>query len=83
MTQEHFKTKDLALAAFLSLQFSIVDEAFGVDQRSVFFSFERTKELNTSVFVFLSNEASVEPNAFFGAIHEMKMRIAALQRQRA
>lgn len=70
MTPDIFKTKDTALAAYLSMQFPMVQCFLGaLDKRSVYFSFTRTKELSERMQLFFNGKATVEPNEYYGHIH--------------
>lgn len=74
--QRLYKTSDLALAATLSLRFPIRTIDRG-NPGKVIFLFELTDELDVFVNRFWRNEVSVEPQAFFNQLKNIKTRIYA------
>lgn len=74
VVQQYYKTSDLGLATALSLNFSIrlIDNS---NPRKVVFMFLITPVLTDFIDKYWRGEISVEPQAFFSQIKNLKTRI--------
>lgn len=71
-----FESSDLALVAYLSLQFPIesIDKS---NPRKAVFIFSKTKALDEQVQSYWRGETQVEPRAYFDELRRIKSRIYA------
>jgi hypothetical protein len=71
-----FESSDLALVAYLSLQFPIesIDKS---NPRKAVFAFTKTKDLDEQVQSYWRGETRVEPRAYFDELKRIKSRIYA------
>jgi hypothetical protein len=74
MINELFKTPDLALAAFLSLNFQLEDIDKSNSRRALFY-FQRSNELDEAIGMFWSGKGLVDAKQYFSELRVLKSRL--------